>query len=442
MVAGIAQNPAASREPVMALLALGLNHATAPLDVRERVTIGADALPDALGELCSQSGVQEAAILSTCNRTEIYCALGDADAQQPLDWFCAFHGLKDADLKPYVYAHPDARAVKHVLRVASGLDSMVLGEPQVLGQLKSAYQSALQAGSVGRFLNRLFQYSFRVAKEVRSTTAIGRHPVSVAYASVRLAQQIFGDLAQHTALLIGAGETIELTARHLAENGLRRMIIANRSLERSQRLASAYSGYAIALSDLDRHLYEADIVISATASPVPLVGPELVTAALERRRRRPMFIVDIAVPRDVDPAVAELEDVYLYTVDDLKGVIEENVRSRREAAERADEIIDNQVVHFMNWVESQDAVGTIRAIRGHAARVQAELLEAATRRLRAGDNPEQVLADLSRTLANRLIHPPSSQLRNAGREGRDDLLRAARELFNLPPARDSSSDES
>jgi glutamyl-tRNA reductase len=348
-----------------------------------------------------------------------------------MDWFLDFHGCR-ARLEPYLYTHPDADAVKHVLRVASGLDSMVLGEPQVLGQMKGAYQTAVQAGATGQLLDRLFQHSFRVAKVIRSNTAIGNHPVSIAFAAVRLAQQIFGDLETHTALLIGAGETVELTARHLAESGLKRMIVANRTLEHSHRLASQYSGYAIALDRLPDHLDEADVIVSATSSPAPILMRADIERALEKRRHRPMFIVDIAVPRDVDPSAAELEDVYLYTVDDLRGVIDENIRNRREAARQAEEIIDTQVVNFMEWIRARDAIATIRAMRDRAGDIRQDVLDRAKRRLQAGESPERVLEDVSRLLTNKLIHSPSTQLRQAGAHGREDLLRAARELFNLP----------
>jgi glutamyl-tRNA reductase len=415
----------------MSLLAIGLNHATAPVEVRERVAFAADALPTALGDLREQSGAEEAVILSTCNRTEVYCSVSPGDCHRPMDWFLDFHGCR-AGLEPYLYAHPDADAVKHVLRVASGLDSMVLGEPQVLGQMKGAYQTAVQAGATGQLLDRLFQHSFRVAKVIRSNTAIGNHPVSIAFAAVRLAQQIFGDLENHTALLIGAGETVELTARHLAESGLKRMIVANRTLEHSQRLASQYSGYAIALESLPDHLDEADVIVSATSSPAPILMRADIEGALAKRRHRPMFIVDIAVPRDVDPSAGELEDVYLYTVDDLRGVIDENIRNRREAARQAEEIIDTQVVNFMEWIRARDSIATIRAMRDRAGDIRQDVLGRAKRRLQAGEDPERVLDDVVRLLTNRLIHSPSAQLRRAGAHGREDLLRAARELFNLP----------
>lgn len=422
----------------MTLLAFGINHTTAPVEVRERVVFTPDALPGALHALQREGAAAEAAILSTCNRTEVYCAVEDPDSTLPVRWFTDFCGRYTRNLDTHLYVHPDAGAVKHMLRVASGLDSMILGEPQVLGQLKDAYQAGVRAGSVGSLLGRLFQHSFRVAKEIRSNTAIGSHPVSVAFAAVRLAQQIFGDLERGTALLVGAGETIELTARHLVEHGLRRMIVANRSLDRAQRLAGEYSGYAIALPDLGRHLYEADIVICSTASPEPIVDRDMVRGALARRRHRPMFILDIAVPRDVDPMVAELEDVYLYTVDDLHGVIEENLRTRREAAQQAEEIIDTQVIHFMQWLEARDTFATIRALRDRAGDIQREVTGDALRRLRQGADPEQVLQEVTRLLTNKLMHTPSAQLRAAG-DSREDLAHAAKELFGLAspaPGRD------
>ena len=424
----------------MSLLVFGVNHNTAPVEVRERITFAEDTVPEALAQLTGKSGVQEAAILSTCNRTEIYCSLGQGEELGPIEWFHEYHGMSRDQLQPFLYLYPDANAVKHVLRVASGLDSMVLGEPQVLGQLKSAYQLALEAGSIGKLLSRLFQHSFRVAKHIRSSTMIGVHPVSVAFAAVRLAQQIFGDLSERTALLIGAGDTIELAARHLRQNGLKRMIIANRTLERSQLLAAECSAYAIALADIPGHLPDADIVISSTASQLPILGKGAIERAIKLRKHRPMFLVDIAVPRDIEPEAGELEDVYLYTVDDLKDVILDNLHSRKQAAQQAEEIIDTQVMHFMDWLGSLDAVSTIRALRDQAYSIQDEVLLNARQKLQAGADPDKVLQEVTRTLTNKLIHTPSTQLHSAGVEGRDDLLTAAQELFNLktdklPPAK-------
>jgi glutamyl-tRNA reductase len=420
----------------MTLLAFGLNHATAPLEVREKVVFGTETLSDALHDLRHLRGVQEAAILSTCNRTEVYCSLNEPARPQAVDWFHDFHGLSRSELQPFLYKHPDAYAVKHMLRVASGLDSMVLGEPQVLGQLKDAYQTAMQSGSIGKLLGQLFQHSFMVAKQVRSNTAIGSHPVSVAYAAVRLAQQIFGELSKQTALLIGAGETIELVARHLHDTGLHRMIIANRTLERSQHLAAEFSAYAITLSDIPQHLDEADIIISSTASQLPILGKGAIETAIIKRKHRPVFIVDIAVPRDVEAEAGELEDVYLYTVDDLKEVIDENMRSRKKAAEQAEEIIETQVLHFMAWLSSLDAVSTIRALRNQASSIQADELANAIHKLKQGGDPEQILQQVTHSLTNKLIHSPSAQLRQTSAEGRQDLIQAAHELFNLSNQQD------
>jgi glutamyl-tRNA reductase len=422
----------------MTILAFGINHITAPVELRERVSFSSEVMPDALTDLNRQVGVNESAILSTCNRTEVYCSLDEARNNRPIDWFFEFHGVKQEQLTPFLYTHPDASAVKHVLRVASGLDSMVLGEPQVLGQLKSAYQTALKAGSVGKLLSRLFQHSFMVAKQIRSSTTIGNHPVSVAFAAIRLAQQIFGNLSEQTALLIGAGDTIELAAKHLHENGLERMIIANRSLDRSQHLASEYSAYAITLGDIPHHLAEADIIITSTASQLPILGKGAVETAIKTRKHRPIFIVDIAVPRDVEPEAGDLEDVYLYTVDDLKVVINDNIQSRRQAAQQAEEIIDTQVTHFMDWLNSLDAVSTIRALRDHAQSIQDEVLQTAREKLKRGADPDQVLQEVTRSLTNKLIHSPSTQLRSAGTEGRDDLLSAVHELFDLKSEHGSS----
>ncbi len=415
----------------MTLIAYGINHATAPIEVREKVSFGNDIVADALHELKHQHGVHEAAILSTCNRTEIYCSVDQQDNHNPIAWLHNFHGMKQDLLQPFLYKHPDQNAVRHVLRVASGLDSMVLGETQVLGQLKQAYQSAVSAGSIGHQLNRLFQHSFHVAKEVRSNTAIGNHPVSVAYAAVRLAQQIFGDLKDQTALLIGAGETIELVAKHLYENGLTRMIIANRTLERSQRLANEYSVYAIQIGDIPKHLAEADIVISSTASPLPILGKGAVESAIKARKHKPMFMVDIAVPRDIEVEVGDMDDVYLYSVDDLKDMVQENLKNRQAAALQAEKIIDTQAQEFMDWLHSLDAVSTIRALRGQAEQIQEDVIQRGLTKLRNGADPETILLETARSLTNKLMHVPSSRLRNASTQNRDDLLQAAEELYNL-----------
>lgn len=420
----------------MTLLALGINHKTAPVDIRERVAFTPEKLPVALCELHAMNNVTEVAILSTCNRTELYCGVDGDDTRKVREWFSAFHELSLDDVDPYFYAHPDKLAVRHILRVASGLDSLVLGEPQILGQMKQAYSSATQAGTIGQLLNRLFQHTFSVAKQVRTDTAIGASPVSVAFAAVSLSKQIFSDLSKHTALLIGAGETIELVARHLHESGIGRIIVANRTVEKAHNLASEFGGYAIALSEIPEHLAEADMVISSTASQLPILGKGAVETALKQRKRRPMLLVDIAVPRDIESQVSELEDVFLYTVDDLQEIIQEGLRSRQEAALQAEEIIDTQVTHFMSWLRSLSAVNTIRDYRQSTELMRDEVLEHAMRQLRTGKDAEVVMAEMARQLTNKLMHSPCYSLKQAGYDGRSELLDAARELFNLKSSTD------
>ncbi len=416
----------------MSLFAFGINHKTAPVAIRERVSFGPEIVDLALRDLISASdGVREALILSTCNRTELYCGLERTEGNIAVGWFEQYHQLKPAEIAPYLYTHDSQSAVRHVLRVASGLDSMVLGEPQILGQVKDAFRVAQQAGTIGKFLGKLFQHTFSVAKQVRTDTAIGSSPVSVAFAAVRLAEQIFEELSKQTALLIGAGETIELAARHLYEKKIGRMIVANRTMERAQRLAGEFGAYAIALSDLPNHLAEADIVVSSTASPLPILGKGSVEQAVRARRHKPMFMVDIAVPRDIEPEVSELDDVYLYTVDDLEEVIAENRRSRVQAAEQAEEIIDTEVSHFMGWLQAQDAVSTIRAYRTVAEHTRDEVTDRARRLLARGTDPEEVLRYLAHTLTNKLAHMPCAQIRRASYEGRRDVLNAAREIFGI-----------
>ncbi|MCW8949330.1 MAG: glutamyl-tRNA reductase, partial [Sedimenticola sp.] len=315
--------------------------------------------------------------------------------------------------------------------LSGGLDSMVLGEPQILGQVKQAFQTATDASTTGKFLGRLFQHTFSVAKQVRTDTAIGHSPVSVAFAAVSLARQIFSDLSQQTALLIGAGETIELAARHLHQHGIGRIIVANRTLEKAHNLANQFDGYAISLTEIPTHLPEADIVISSTASPLPVVGKGTVESALKKRKHQPIFMVDIAVPRDIEAEVSELNDVYLYTVDDLQEVIQENLRSRQEAAEQAVEIVDLHVDEFMGWLRSLDAVGMIQDYRKQAEQMRDEVLERALKQMQAGKSPEESLRFLAHTLTNKMLHTPSTQIRQAGFEGQSDLLDAANTLFQI-----------
>lgn len=415
----------------MALLAVGLNHKTAPVQIRERVAFAPDQLPETLRNLAAQANISEAAILSTCNRTEMLCCVDVADSAIIIEWLRQHHKFSENELNPYMYIHPEQMAVRHMLRVASGLDSLVLGEPQILGQLKAAYSTAREAGTVGTQLSKLFEYTFSVAKQVRTDTAIGASPVSVAFSAVSLSKQIFSDLSEHTALLIGAGETIELAARHLKESGIKRLIIANRTLAKAEALVKELDGYAITLSEIPAHLAEADIVISSTASQLPILGKGAVERAIKARKHQPILMVDIAVPRDIEEEVGELDDIYLYTVDDLQEIIDEGLRSRQEAALQAEEIIDTQVTHFMGWLRSLDAVSTIRSYRSKIDVIRETELDKARRMLAQGNDPEKVLAQLARSLTNKIAHTPSAQMKQAGFNGRVDLLDAARELLDL-----------
>ncbi len=416
----------------MTLHILGINHRTAPVEIREKVAFAPEQMVAALGQAQAHTGVEEIAILSTCNRTELYVSSGTTGTEQLMQWLSDYHRLPGATLASSCYHYTEALAVAHMMKVASGLDSMVLGEPQILGQIKSAYAVAQQAGTVSVALNQVFQHVFNAAKRVRSETAIGQNPVSVAYAAVRLAQQIFSDMGTVHALLIGAGETVELLARHLGEQGVGSITVANRTLRHAQELANAYGAEAILLSDIPEHLHRADIVISSTASQLPVLGKGAVESALKQRRHRPMFMLDIAVPRDIEPEVANLDDVYLYTVDDLKTAVEENLRGRQDAADRAQEIIKECLQAWQkNW-RLQAAVGTIRAFRNSVEELRDAELDKALQALAQGQSVEAVVRSLAHGLTNKLLHTPTLGLKRAGEEGRSEQLQLARELFNLP----------
>lgn len=416
----------------MTLLAFGINHTTAPLALRERVAFAPENLQSALQEACTQAGLTEVAILSTCNRTEIY-ASSESDAQAIQQWLVAHTAIESADLANSYYCYEDHNAVRHMMKVAGGLDSLVLGEPQILGQMKSAFAVAKEAGTLGAELHATFQQVFNIAKRVRTETAIGENPVSVAYAAVSLAQQIFSNLKQDTALLIGAGETIELVARHLVEQGIKHIIVANRTLDRAQRLAREFNGEAILLADIPEHLQRADIVISSTASQLPLLGKGAVESALKKRKHKPMFMLDIAVPRDIEEQVGELDDVYLYTVDDLHAVIDENKKSRVAAADQAEDIISEGVEQFLRHQRALTAVGTVKAYRQKAEQLRDMELQKALRSLQGGANAEQVLQQFARNLTNKLIHSPTTVLKEASASSRHHVLQVAHELFDLSP---------
>ena len=415
----------------MQLVTYGINHTTAPVKIREQIAFNADNLPAALASLQQWPGIVEAVIISTCNRTEIYCRTTDEYDSNIDIWLHQFHQQAEQSLNQYIYQHNDNHAIQHLFRVACGLDSMVLGEPQILGQIKTAYSQALNANTIGKTLGRLFQHTFTVAKQVRTDTEIGNSPVSVAFAAVSLAKQIFSNLTDSTALLIGAGETIELAARHLSDNGIGRIIIANRTIERAHSLAEQVNGYAISLSEIPSHLAEADIVVSSTASQLPILGKGSVERALKQRKHRPMFMVDIAVPRDIEAEVADMEDVYLYCVDDLHEIIEENIQSRRDAAEQAEEIIETQVDNFIAWIRTQDAVPVIRAIRENAEKESEHLIEKSLKQLKQGLPAEQIITELARTLTKKLLHEPSRQLRQSGFDTDSNLIEVAKSLFNI-----------
>jgi glutamyl-tRNA reductase len=364
----------------MPLKILGVNHRTAPVELREKVAFDPSQLDGALRDIMALPTVEEVVIVSTCNRTELYGDYLDGGVKQAREWLMDYHSLSGS-MDDCLYTFDNQRAVTHTFSVACGLDSAILGEPQILGQMKDAYRTAKEAGSTGPVLHGLFQQAFSVAKQVRTDTDIGASAVSVAFAAVSMARQVFADLSNNSALLIGAGETIELTARHLHARGLGRMIIANRSISRARALAHQFKGYAIELGEIPDHLADADIIISATASPEPLVRRPMMEKALEARRRRPVFIADLAVPRDVEESVADLEDVYLYTVDDLQGVIRENLKSRRQAAKQAQQIIEAEVARFVMAQRIRDAAPTIRAMRGKAEEIRADVSRSARRLL-------------------------------------------------------------
>lgn len=415
----------------MTLLAVGINYNTAPVAVRERLAFPAEILEPTLKTLSNVQPITEAAILSTCNRTEFYCHTESEDQSALIDWIAETKIIQPAEFTPYLYSYKDSQSIRHMFRVACGLDSMILGEPQILGQMKTAYHAASQAGTLGKNLSKLFQHTFSAAKKVRTDTAIGSSPVSVAFAAVQLAQQIFDKLSEQTALLIGAGETIELTARHLYQHGIGRIIIANRTFDKAHALAMQFNGYAIALHEIPNHLAEADIVVSSTASQLPILGKGRVESAIKKRKHKPMFMVDLAVPRDIEAEVEQLRDVYLYTVDDLQNTVNQNMDSRRRAAEQAEEIIDTQVEHFLSWLRSQGAQETIRDYRVQAELTRDEVLQKALSQLSSGASAEDVLQRLAHTLTNKLIHTPCAQLRDAGANERHDLIAASREIFKL-----------
>jgi glutamyl-tRNA reductase len=413
----------------MALLSLGINHLTAPVDIREKVAFSPEQMSQALHELQDIPAINESVIVSTCNRTEIYCDASTDCSEVITHWLTAHHGINDHGLAPYIYQHSDQEVARHLFRVASGLDSMVLGEPQILGQLKDSYDQARGGKTVSSILDRLFQHSFSVAKRVRTDTEIGSNPVSVAFAAVNLSKQIFGDLNQLHALLIGAGETIELVSRHLKSQQIGSMTIANRSVERARLLAEQIDAEAVQINAVPEQLVRADIVISSTASQLPILGKGATESALKKRKHRPIFMVDLAVPRDIESQVGDLQDIYLYTVDDLKTVVDENLRGRELAAEAAQEIINLEVTAFHQWLKTHQSADQIRQLRDGAELIKQQALEKALSQLRNSTDPEKAIERLANEITNKLMHKPTIEMRKALQNDDQDRIRLLKSLI-------------
>ena len=431
----------------MSVFALGLNHTTAPLDLRGRFAFTVEQLGSALGSLrerlATDAAGSEAAILSTCNRTELYCAGEPQQVRPALDWLAGMGGVGADSLSSHTYVLEGPHAARHAFRVASGLDSMVLGEPQILGQMKQAVREADAAGTLGRTLHQLFQRSFAVAKEVRSSTEIGAHSISMAAAAVRLASQLFEDLREIRVLFVGAGEMIELAATHFAARTPARMAVANRTLERGEKLANRFGAEALRLTDLTARLHEFDAVVSCTASSLPIIGLGAVERALKARRRRPIFMVDLAVPRDIEPEVAKLDDVFLYTVDDLSAIVQSGGEKRQAAVAQAEAIIETGVQGFQHWLSQRGSVPLIQALQAQVDLWRGNELARAQKLLARGERIEDVLDTLSRGIAHKMLHGTLAELHTADAAQREQLAATVQRLFlrgNLPPV--SRGDES
>ena len=415
----------------MSLLTIGINHNTAPLELREKVAFGPDKLQKALAELCAKEQVRGSVIISTCNRTEIYCAAKSNTKTQIIDWLSAFHQVDANHLRPSIYVYEDQAAIRHLMRVACGLDSLVLGEPQILGQVKQAFSESRELNSVNSAMDKLFQKTFSVAKRVRTETEIGGSAVSVAYAACTLAKHIFESLEQSTVLLVGAGETIELVAKHLTSNGCTKMIVANRTRERALGMAKDFAAEVISLQEIPDHLARADIVISSTASPLPIIGKGMVESAIKARRHQPMLFVDIAVPRDIESQVGDISDVYLYSVDDLQSIIDSNLKQRKVEAVQAEAIVSEESAAFMAWMRSLQAVESIRDYRAQSNEQREELLAKSLQALAAGGDAEKIMHELSNKLMNKLIHAPTKAMQIAAEQGEPAKLAVIRQSLGL-----------
>ena len=421
----------------MTLLALGINHKTAPVALREKVAFTPDSLVEALASLKKIEGVNESVIVSTCNRTELYVNAQHDSATTLLSWLSEFHHLDVDEIEKNSYILRQDDAVKHIMRVASGLDSLILGEPQILGQVKQAFGDAKHSGMVSSEFDKLFQHTFSVAKRVRSETEIGANAVSVAYAAVQLAKHIFAELPKRSVLLVGAGETIELVAQHLKEQGVTCLAVANRTVARAEALAESLDASVFTLSQVPEHLKDFDIVISSTASQLPLIGKGMVEKALRQRRNMPMFLVDLAVPRDIESEVNELGDAYLYTVDDLQHIVQKNLANREQAAQEAEKLIEKQASDYMGWKQSQQSIDLVRQYRQKGITHRDELVEKALVQLGEGKDAESVLTEMAYKLTNTLLHPTTLALREAAMHDDPALSRWLGQALSLS---DTTSD--
>ena len=415
----------------MTIVALGINHKTASVELREKVAFSPEQMSEALQQLSGHAHFNEAVIVSTCNRTEIYCSLAERNSQTLLHWLASFHGLDEQELSNNIYYHEGTEAINHLMRVSCGLDSLVLGEPQILGQIKQAYHNAKTHDAIGVTFDRLFQKTFSVAKQVRTETDIGASAVSVAYAAVNLAKHIYGKLDKTNVLLIGAGETIELVAKHLYQNNPQKITVANRTIERAKTLASDVNADVIALAQLPERLHDADIVISSTASTLPIIGKGVVEQALKKRRHKPMLFIDIAVPREIESLVGELDAAYLYSVDDLQAIVSENIVAREQAAEQAQTIIRSRTDEFAMWLRSLDSVDLIRHYRNDVQDIKSELVEKALSQLQAGKEAEKVILELANKLTNRLMHAPTRAIQDAAKKGEAAELSQLKKMLGI-----------
>ena len=433
----------------MALVLVGINQNTANIEMREKVAFPPEIVESALAEIYALPPIREVVIVSTCNRTEIYLDFVEGDSEAPagdtlaqnrqlLDrqaqvvaWLSKFHDLEASELEQCCYSYASEDVVRHLMKVSCGLDSMVLGEPQILGQIKSAYAVSKGQQVVEQSLGRAFEEAFSIAKQVRTDTAIGENPVSVAYAAVTLAERIFSDLPSLSVLLIGAGRTIELVVKHLVEKGVSEIVVANRTLDNALEIANRFDAHGVLLCDIPEQLIKADIVVSSTNSQLPLLGKGAVERALKQRKHKPMLLVDLAVPRDIEAEVSEIADAYLYSIDDISDVIEDGVKSRADAAAQAESIIERGVENYRKALRSLNAVSTLRALRDKADAIREGELERALKALEKGESAEAVVSSLARSLTQKLVHSPSVQMKKASAAGRDELLELTAELFEL-----------